>query len=255
MGSEQRLSLTIYVPTRNEEQNIGAILREIKQRVRTPHRLLVVDGHSTDRTREVAAEMEAEVLLDSGGGKGVALRDAIEHCDTDVLLFMDADGSHDVGDIDALVKPIFDGSLDLVIGSRSRGGSDELHGDIAKWIRIVGSDIITLGINYRFDVRLTDSQNGFRALRTELGRRMQLKERITTIEQEMLIKALHLGARVGEIPSHEYSRRSGESCINVRRVWFRYVYSWLKNLFFPDFRPLPASGKRARLLPQPRVSS
>ena len=228
-------SVTICIPTLNEERNIGLVIQRIQAEVMCPYDLLVVDGGSTDRTREIAEDLGAEVLIDPGGGKGVALRFAIEQCANDIIVFIDADGSHDPGDIEPMIKPILDGKYDLVVGSRMLGGSDELHGDLAKFVRIVGSDIITLGINYRFNVRLTDSQNGFRALKTDLGRRLNLREKITTIEQEMLIKALHLKARCGEIRAHEYKRMYGESCISVPKMCFRYVYSWVANLFFPRF--------------------
>jgi len=112
------------------------------------------------------------------------------------------------------------------------GGSDEAHGDIYKFLRTVASDIITLGINYRFNVRLTDSQNGFRAIRTKVARQLNLKEDITTIEQEMIIKTLRAGYRMAEVPSHEYARKYGQSVIKLRKVAFRYFYSWLKYLFF-----------------------
>ena len=150
----------------------------------------------------------------------------------DIIVFIDADGSHDPDDIPELIKPIIEGRVDHMTASRMRGGSDELHGDFSKFFRMMGSDIITLGINYRFNVRLTDCQNGFRAIKTEVARKLDLKENITTIEQEMIIKTLKKGYSMGEIPSHEYERKYGESCISLQKVWFRYVYSWLKYLFF-----------------------
>lgn len=96
---------------------------------------------------------------------------------------------------------------------------------------MIGSDIILIAINYRFKVRLTDSQNGFRAIRTCVARALDLKENITTIEQEMTIKCLKKGYRVCEVPSHEYARRHGESIIKLRKVWFRYIWNLLKNIF------------------------
>ena len=48
----------------------------------------------------------------------------------------------------------------------------------------------------------------------------------------MGIKTLHAGYRIAEIPSHEYARIHGDSCIELRKVWFRYVYTWLKYLLF-----------------------
>jgi dolichol-phosphate mannosyltransferase len=194
--------------------------------------VMVVDGHSSDRTAEIAGDLGAVVHRDNGRGKGDAIRVGISKAAGDILVFIDADGSHDPGDIPALVRPILDGEADHVSGSRMRGGSDELHGDLAKFIRVMGSDIITLGINYRFGVRLTDSQNGFRAIRKEVARSLGLREDITTIEQEMVIKTLRKGYRITEVPTHEYARRHGESHIKVGRVWFRYVYSWIRYLFF-----------------------
>ena len=148
----------------------------------------------------------------------------------DILVFIDADGSHDARDIPALVDPIKAGNADMVIASRGRGGSDELHGTLEQFIRYVGSQLIMLAINYRWNVRLTDSQNGFRAIRRDVGLQLGLTSNLTTIEQEMLMKALKLGFRVDEIASHEYERRWGSSKVVVWKLWFAYVWSFLRNL-------------------------
>jgi dolichol-phosphate mannosyltransferase len=195
--------------------------------------IVVVDGQSTDSTRAIAEGLGARVVLDGGRGKGDAIRVGIREARGDVLVFIDADGSHDPDDIPRLVAPVADGRADMVIGSRMRGGSDELHGEVLKFLRMVGSDIITLGINYRFGVCLTDTQNGFRAIRAASARELDLREDITTIEQEMVIKALSAGLRVAEVPAHEHERAHGHSRIVLRQVWFRYVYSWAKYLAFP----------------------
>jgi dolichol-phosphate mannosyltransferase len=94
----------------------------------------------------------------------------------------------------------------------------------------VGSQLITLAINYRWNVRLTDSQNGFRAIRRDVGTRLGLTSNLTTIEQEMLMKALKKGFRVGEVASHEYERRWGTSKVVVWKLWFAYGWSFLRNL-------------------------
>lgn len=224
----RREKVTVVIPTRNEEEGITDIINYCR-----PHadELLVIDGHSTDRTRAIAEELGAWVVLDSGKGKGAAIRQAIEEVSGDIIVFIDADYSHFPDDIPRLVVPILRGEADHVVGSRPRGGSDELHGDLEKFMRMIGSDIITLGINYRFGVRLSESQNGFRAIRTGTARKLGLKENITTIEQEMTIKTLRHGFRIKEVPTHEYKRRFGESKIKLRVVFFRYVFSWLKYMF------------------------
>ena len=216
------------MPARNEEGLIGEIVDAVKP---FGDEVLVVDGHSRDRTRAIAVEHGARVIQDNGRGKGEALRIAIDQAVHDIVVFIDADGSHDPQDIPRLVAPIRAGQADLVIGSRGKGGSDELHGTLEQFIRYVGSQLITLAINYRWNVRLTDSQNGFRAIRRDVAARLGLTSNLTTIEQEMLMKALKRGYRVSEIPSHEYERRWGTSKVVVWKLWWAYIWSFWRNIF------------------------
>ena len=95
----------------------------------------------------------------------------------------------------------------------------------------MGSSFITACINHRYKVRLSESQNGFRAIRTRVLRDLDLQENITTIEQEMIIKTLKKGYRMAEVPTHEYCRKSGCSSIKLSKVSFRYVYSLIKYLY------------------------
>jgi glycosyltransferase involved in cell wall biosynthesis len=220
--------VTAVIPAKNEESTIAGI---IEQTLPYCEEVVVVDGRSLDRTAQIARSYGIRVVEDNGRGKGDAIRVGAAAATHEIVVFMDADGSHDPGDIPRLVGPIKAGKADLVIGSRGRGGSDELHGDIEKLLRLVGSDLILIGINLRWKQNLTDSQNGFRAVRTEIVRSLGLKEKITTIEQEMTMKCLKKGYVVSEVPTHEYARKYGSSVIKLRKVWFRYIYSFVNNLF------------------------
>ncbi len=224
----REIQISVIVPCRNEGRNIRPVLEWA-----APYadELLVVDGHSSDDTRAIAAELGATVLLDNGKGKGDAIRVGIAHASGDILVFIDADGSHDPRDIPALVQPIIDGNADHVSGSRMLGGSDELHATINQFIRLFGSQVITLSINYSQGVSLTDSQNGFRAIRADLARSLALESEIPTIEQEMVIKTVRSGYRICEVATHEYVRSNGESNFRVLDVWFQFVKSWLYYLF------------------------
>ena len=225
LGQDARV--TVVIPTKNEEGLIEAIIEAVR-----PHadEILVVDGHSTDRTREIAAAAGARILLDAGKGKGEALRRSFVEARHQILVFIDADGSHDPGDIPLLIAPIRAGDAELVIASRTRGGSDELHGTAEQLLRYIGSQLIMLAINYRWQVRLTDSQNGFRALRRDAAQALRLTSNLTTIEQEMLMRALKCGCRVVEVPSHEFERKWGVSKVSVWRLWWAYIWSLLRHL-------------------------
>ena len=221
--------LTIIVPALDEAATIGDVLAGCRH---YSHDIIVVNGASTDDTAKIAREYGAKVIVDNGRGKGAAIRRVVPSIQRPVTVFIDADGSHDPGDIPLLIEPILQDRADHVSASRLMGGSSELHGGFDECFRLMGSSFITACINHRFKVRLSESQNGFRAIRTEVLSALGLAEDITTIEQEMIIKTLKKGFRMAEVPSHEYCRKGGESKIKLSRVFFRYGYSLVKYLYF-----------------------
>ncbi|MCY4108003.1 MAG: glycosyltransferase family 2 protein [Chloroflexi bacterium] len=220
-------SVSVIIPAKNEEQTVGEVIESVREYA---DEVLVVDGRSEDATPTIATELGARLIQDHGKGKGDAVRLAFREAAGDILVFVDADLSHEPTDIPKLVAPIRQGEADLVVGSRPRGGSDEMTGDLDRFIRWFGQQIIQLGINYRFGVRLTDAQNGFRSISKRVAADLDLRENLTTIEQEMVMKVLKKGYRVAEIPSHEFERGAGRSKISIRRTWHRYVYQWLRDL-------------------------
>lgn len=223
----RRDDVTVVIAAKNEARTIGPLVR---RSFRHACDVVVVDGRSGDATAAIAASHGARVLVDRGRGKGDAVRIGIEAVATDVIVFLDADGSHEPDDIPRLVAPIFDGTADHVSGSRLMGGSSELHGGFDEFFRLTGSSLITACINWRFGVRLSESQNGFRAIRTSVARQLGLTENATTIEQEMIIKTLRHGFRMAEVPAHEHKRMHGTSHIVVWRAMPRYVLSLVRHL-------------------------
>ncbi len=213
--------VTAVIPARNEAATVASVVRECRHYA---GRVLVVEGGSTDGTAEIAALAGAEVVRDRGLGKGAALRLAVARVATPYCVFVDADGSHDPIDIPLLVAPLKAGRADHVGGSRLLGGSDELHGGLDEFLRLAGSAFITCAINRRFGVRLSDSQNGFRALRTAVFRSLPLRSRHTTIEMEMIMATLAAGYRLTEVPTHERPRAAGFSKISLARpgTWLSY---------------------------------
>lgn len=226
---EKKDFITVVIPTLHEALTVADVI--IRSRKYAAD-IIVVDGHSTDNTAEIARSLGVKVIFDHRKGKGDAIRMIIPHLVREIVVFIDADGSHDPDDIPALVRPIIEGRADHVSGSRLMGGSSELHGGFDECFRLMGSSFITACINHRFNIQLSESQNGFRAIRTEVLKSLDLREDITTIEQEMIIKTLKKGYRMAEVPTHEYRRKGGYSKINLKKVAFRYVYSMIKYLYF-----------------------
>ncbi len=222
------LPCTVIVPARNEADTLFPILHELTGLV---DEILVMDGHSSDGTVEIAQSLNIRVVQDNGRGKGAALRQGILEARNELLVFMDADGSHDPNDIPALIVPLRSGNFDHVSGSRMMGGSDELHATCSQVTRLISTQLVTLIVNYTLGVRLTDCENGFRAIRRSVALDLGLTENIHTIEQEMIIKSLRCGYRVGEVPTHEYPRANGESTLLLTKVWHRFAITLFYYLF------------------------
>jgi glycosyltransferase involved in cell wall biosynthesis len=216
--------VSIVIPTLNEASTITDVIRRCRP---FGDEIVVIDGKSTDQTSAIAAREGARVVQQKGRGKGEALRQSADVAAGDILVFIDADGSHVPEDIPQLVAPIRDGKADIVVGSRLLGGSSELHGGFDEFLRFSGSSFITACINWKFGVRLSDSQNGFRAIRKAVLKDLQLKSCSTTIEQEMIMRALAMGYRVQDVPSHEFPRQGGVSKVQVFRLWHKYAASLL----------------------------
>lgn len=143
---------------------------------------------------------------------------------------MDADGSHDPADIPKLVLPVVQDEADLCVGSRFTGGSEELSVNFSQLIRTIGNILMNIAINKRWGTNLTDTLNGFRAVRRQAVLKAGLKENKHTIEQEMVMKLLRYGYQVSNKPTHEYRRKFGESHINIWREWPIFVWCVIINL-------------------------
>ncbi|MCG6948461.1 MAG: glycosyltransferase family 2 protein [Acidobacteria bacterium] len=227
MESETLRSVATVILAKNEERTIAGAVREAK---RFCDHVVVMDGHSTDRTFERAREAGADVYLDPGRGKGAAIRASFSLVDDPVIVFMDADGSHEPADIPRLAGPVVTGETDLCVGSRFTGGSEELSITIGQLVRTIGNISMNIAINRRWDVELTDTLNGFRAVLRSAVMDVGLREDIHTIEQEMVMKMLLAGHRVMNVPTHESRRQYGESHIKIWRQWPKFVFCVLSHV-------------------------
>lgn len=222
--------VTAVIPAHNEERTINDIIKSAKKYCNNI--LVVMSKKSKDKTKEIAKSLGVKVIVDNGLGKGDGVRCAINHVSNDgIIVFMDADGSHIAKDIPKLVKPIIEKKADMVIGSRFLGGSEELHGDFSKFMRMFFSMCIAQIINWRFNATIMDTQNGFRAIRTNIAKKINLTSNHTEIETEMCIKCYKKGYKILEVPSTELKRKFGESNLSLVKHGLKYFWVVAKNIF------------------------
>ena len=214
-------TISLVIPAKNEEGGIAELIDLSRDFV---DEIIVVDGHSSDKTRERALSKGAKVIFDNKKGKGDAYKVGIKESEGDIIVFMDADGSHDPGQIPALVEPIVKDETDFVIGSRHKGGSDEWKGDLDTYLRSVGGGFLTLLINYLWKSNLTECLNGFRAIKRNAALKLDLRANDFDIEQHMIVQCLKKKYRVIEVASHECERKWGTSKLPTYRKG--YLFFW-----------------------------
>jgi glycosyltransferase involved in cell wall biosynthesis len=207
--------ISFVIPTLNEEGNMAQLLDGIRKeaaRLGADYEMLVVDGHSADRTVEIARRHGARVVYDSLG-KGSALRAGFREARGDIILSIDADLSHHPKEIGMLVDCIAAG-YDIAMGSRfmQGGGTEDME-----WYRKLGNRFFVLLTNALYCSNYSDMCYGYRAMRQPALKRMHLSTNGFGIEAEISIEAAKRGLKTVEVPSFEKKRNSGTGKLKTFR--------------------------------------
>jgi len=200
------MKITLVILTRNEIQGVTAVVPKILREA--VDEILAVDGGSTDGTREAFESKGIRVLPQTSPGRGEAFRLAVEKSEGDVLIFFSPDGNEDPADIPKF-KKYFEEGADIVIASRMMKGShneeDESSFPIRKWVNQAFGLIANLFWN-RSGKFVTDTINGYRAIKKEVFRELKLDGPGYTIEYQMSIRALKHKKKIVEFPTYESGR-------------------------------------------------
>lgn len=223
MRSGERIS--VIIPARNEREALPSVLAEIPRDL--VHEIIVVDGHSTDGTAELARRLGVKVVVQEGRGYGMAVRTGLREATGDLVTFMDADGSYDPAALPRMLEGIRRGD-DVVFCSRY---APEAGSDDDTPVRYVGNVVFTWLVRRLFGVRLSDSLFFYALGRREVLERLDLRCRGFALCVEVPIKVHEAGLRYSEIPCRERRRVAGESKVNALTDGIR-ILAWLLRLRF-----------------------
>ena len=170
------------IPAYNEENKIADVIKKSLLHV---DQVVVCDDGSTDDTAKIAKSAGAVVISQSNQGYGAALSTLFDYArqnDAKIMVTLDSDGQHDPEQIPLLLDAITTHGVDVSVGSRFLGDSE------ASGYRKAGIKIITSAANYGTNLKVSDSQSGFRAYSQKAIDAIHPTEQGMSVSTEILLK-------------------------------------------------------------------
>jgi glycosyltransferase involved in cell wall biosynthesis len=211
---EKSCSAQLIVAALNEEHGIGPTLTDFLDNLAFP-KVLVVDGHSRDRTVEIAKNLGAEIAFQDGFGKGNAIAKALEQIDVSVkyVVLTDADYTYPAEYVPEMIEILErNPQVGMVCGNRFSG---DIEPKAVRSSFYFGNKLLAFAHNLFNGVSLRDPLTGLRVIRTEILRDWVVKSQGFDIEVELNRRVERKGYTTVEVPI-KYRQRMGEKKLKVR---------------------------------------
>jgi len=199
---QQDLTLSVIIPCYNEVETIEPVLQRVMA-VDLADEIIIIDDGSTDGTREVLKQIEAEgyanvriLYHERNQGKGAAVVTGYTAATSDVFLIQDADFEYDPRDYPILLKPIEEGVSKVVYGSRFLGGPRKAM----NYWNMVANKGLTFATNILYNAILSDMETCYKVVSADVVRNMRIRAHGFEFEPEITAKILKQGIRIYEVP-------------------------------------------------------
>ncbi len=206
--------VNIFIAALNEEEGVGATISELSENINAK-RILLIDGHSYDRTVDVAKDAGAEIFFQDGKGKGDALAKAVQCMDAEVkyVVITDADFTYPAENVPEMIE-ILEKSpqVGMVCGNRF---SEQTRGSAFQGRFTFGNKLLAFAHSFFNGVNLQDPLTGLRVIRADILRKWVIKSKGFDIEVELNHQVAKQGFDTIEVPIG-YRDRLGEKKLKMK---------------------------------------
>jgi dolichol-phosphate mannosyltransferase len=251
-GDEATETVAVVIPTLNEERSIGKVIDSVpvadllKNGLKTA--VYVIDGRSTDTTREIAVEKGATIILEERKGKGLAVQTAFKAITADYTIMVDGDDTYPIEMVMEIIRLLK--KYDVVIGSRLNGTIEP--GAMSK-LNVVGNTLLTLLARALFSINVTDVCTGLWGYRGDAIRRLELEAHGFEIEADMFGECARKGLRIAEIPIR-YRARADQAKLSSLRDGLK-IGSFLCRKWLMGRISTPAANAQPERAPNPTANA
>jgi glycosyltransferase involved in cell wall biosynthesis len=227
--AKAKISVTVIIPTINEEEGIGAVIDDVPRPDDMDIGFLVIDSDSTDRTKEVAKERGAKVINESRRGYGRAYKTGFENAKGDIIATLDADCTYPAERIPELVRKLIDEDLDYITTDRFA----EIEKGAMSWKHRFGNWVLSTTARLLFRAKFKDSQSGMWIFRRKILKKLELTSDGMPLSEEIKIEAWAKGFKCLEVPIC-LRIRAGEAKISSwGDGWKNFKFLWKKRFGKP----------------------
>ncbi|MCW4047133.1 MAG: glycosyltransferase family 2 protein [Candidatus Bathyarchaeota archaeon] len=223
--------VSVVIPTLNEAGNILEAVTTIQKELTYPKEIIVVDGDSTDGTKEIVKDTNfCKLIVEPRRGYGIALRTGMKHAKGNVVVMIDGDGTYEVRHINLLLEKLVETDADLCMATRMYDPNKAMG-----LMNFIGNKVITFCYDFLYGQFLSDTQSGFRAISHDALNQVEFHETDMSFATEMLVLFAKKGFKMVEVPSTYKTRKYGKTKLRKFKSGIEIFTTMLKGFMHKEF--------------------
>lgn len=217
MKQTKRLSISVFFPCYNDSKSIGKLIEDasaVLESLKADHEIIVIDDGSKDNSRTLLKRLAKKypnlklIFHEKNMGYGGVLKTGFKNCTKELIFYTDGDGQYDVKELPILLH-LMTGDVNFINGIKMTR-QDYTY-------RVIIGNLYSFVIRWLFLLPTHDVDCDFRLIRSDLVKKLNLKNNSGSICVELVKKSQRKGAKFRQVSIHHYERKYGQSQFFIPR--------------------------------------